>query len=107
MYNTGFDLSQLSFMSDRPTMKLAVNGQTKYSLSFMMMLCHTDKKDKLLLIFLHGCGRRVRVSGGHLCAMHRSADRGGSRDLEPLRAALPLARLRCPKFITAWGAYEF
>ena len=30
-----------------------------------------------------GCGRRVRVSGGHLCALHRSTDRGGSRDLAP------------------------
>ena len=30
-----------------------------------------------------GCGGRVRVSGGHLCAKHRSTDRGGSRDLEP------------------------
>ena len=30
-----------------------------------------------------GCGGRVRVSGGHLCAMHRSTDRGDSRDLEP------------------------
>ena len=33
-----------------------------------------------------GCGRRVRVSGGHLCAKHRSTDRGGRRDLEPIRA---------------------
>ena len=32
-----------------------------------------------------GCGDRVRVSGGHLCAKHRSTDRGGSRDLEPVR----------------------
>ena len=30
-----------------------------------------------------GCGDRVRVSGGHLCAKHRSTDRGGSRELEP------------------------
>ena len=34
-----------------------------------------------------GCGDRVRVSGGHLCAEHRSTDRGGSRrDLEPVIA---------------------
>ena len=32
---------------------------------------------------LYGRGDRVRVSGGHLCAKHRSTDRGGSRDLEP------------------------
>ncbi len=25
----------------------------------------------------------MRVSGGHLCAQHRSTDRGGSRDFEP------------------------
>ena len=25
----------------------------------------------------------MRVSCGHLCAQHRSTDRGGSRDLEP------------------------
>jgi hypothetical protein len=55
-----------------------------------------------------GCGRRVRVSDGHLCAKHRSTDRGGSRDLEPIRAkAMPLlARLRYPKVITAWSAYD-
>ena len=39
----------------------------------------------------------MRVSGGHLCAQHRSTDRGGSRDLEP--AALSL--LRYPKFCCA------
>ena len=32
---------------------------------------------------IFGCGGRVRVSCGHLCAQHRSTDRGGSRDLEP------------------------
>ncbi len=31
----------------------------------------------------YGTSDRVRVSGGHLCAQHRSTDRGGSRDLEP------------------------
>ena len=31
-----------------------------------------------------GPSDRVRVSGGHLCAKHRSTDRGGSRDLEPV-----------------------
>ena len=34
-------------------------------------------------VFISGCGGRVRVSCGHLCAQHRSTDRGGSRDLEP------------------------
>ena len=35
----------------------------------------------------------MRVSGGHLCAQHRSTDRGGSRDLEPAAssASPPLA----------------
>ena len=47
-----------------------------------------------------GRGDRVRVSGGHLCATHRSTDRGGSRDFEP--AALSL--LRCPKSLFRLGA---
>ena len=34
-------------------------------------------------VFFSGCGGRVRVSCGHLCAQHRSTDRGGNRDLEP------------------------
>ena len=32
----------------------------------------------------HGRSDGVRVSGGHLCVQHRSTDRGGSRDLEPM-----------------------
>ena len=40
----------------------------------------------MVTVFVFGCGGRVRVSGGHLCAKHRSTDRGGSRDLEPIRA---------------------
>ena len=35
-----------------------------------------------ILAFRYGRSDRVRVSGGHLCAEHRSTDRGGSRDLE-------------------------
>ena len=29
----------------------------------------------------------MRLSGGHLCANHRNTDRGGSRELEPVRVA--------------------
>ena len=40
----------------------------------------------------------MRVSGGHLCAEHRSTDRGGSRDFEPAKALL-----RCPKFVARYS----
>ncbi len=67
----------------------------------------------------------MRVSGGHLCAEHRSTDRGGSRELDSRAAALGHSRLsmstrhrfttaptylrhprqsrllRCPKFLCA------
>ena len=41
---------------------------------------------------IFGPSDRVRVSGGHLCALHRSTDRGGSRDLE-VAASCRLLRL--------------
>ena len=41
----------------------------------------------------YGQGDRVRVSCGHLCAQHRSTDRGGSRELELAASSL----LWCPK----------
>ncbi len=69
------------------------------------LVSKTKKKYRKQVVFgtFYDCGRRVRVSGGHLCAMHRSTDRGGSRDLEPIRTkAVPLlARLRCPKLLCA------
>ena len=43
------------------------------------------------------------MSGGHLCAQHRSTDRGGSRDLEPTTFGLSFkidalkSLLRCTK----------
>ncbi len=63
-----------------------------------------------------GCGGRVRVSCGHLCAQHRSTDRGGSRDLEPtvvisqyslINIIFNFAKsppLAVPDIALAWGA---
>ena len=57
------------------------------------------QKDHICLVdkcgLFVGRGDRVRVSGGHLCAQHRSTDRGGSRDFEPAASSL----LRFPKFV--------
>ena len=47
----------------------------------------------------------MRVSGGHLCAKHRSTDRGGGRDLEPIIAQTSFAwPLAVPKSCYPLGA---
>ena len=49
-----------------------------------------------------GQSDRVRVSGGHLCAEHRSTDRGGSRDLEPAATSCGARKL-----FSAWSVNNF
>ena len=54
----------------------------------------TKKAATFRLLQIFGRGDRVRVSGGHLCAKHRSTDRGGSRDLEPATSILLVRKIK-------------
>ena len=65
------------------------------------LLTITDSNTTVMNI-QHGPSDRVRVSGGHLCAQHRSTDRGDSRDIAtcgllPSAAASPCILRACAK----------
>ena len=60
--------------------------------TFYWEFCQKKQQPFSCCLF-YGRGDRARVSGGHLCAQHRSTDRGDSRDLEPAASSL----LRFPK----------